>query len=198
MKSIKQLFIILSLSLVFTGCMKNEKSTDLSSSETEIRQKLATLYSTYGKSSDLLYSQAIVKDLFSPALEKNLQRAVDASVADIEKIAKSDHPTDKPALLEGSLFTSLYEGFTSYKITSIDISQSTSASHLQADVLVTLENTRVSPSIHWTDSVHLATTSDHGWRIENIKFSEQTGNAKDLQTSLENFIAATPPMQTEK
>ncbi|MEF9966418.1 MAG: hypothetical protein RR749_09035 [Comamonas sp.] len=198
MKSIKQLFIILSLSLVFTGCMKSEKPTDLSSSETEIKQKLADLYATYGKSSDLLYSQAIAKDLFSPALEKTLQQAVDASIADIEKIAKSDHPTDKPALLEGSIFTSLYEGFTSYKITSIDISPDTSASNLQADVLVTLENTRVSPSIHWTDSVHLRSISNNGWRIENIKFSEKEGNNQDLQTSLQRFITATQAVKTEK
>ncbi|MCS3528837.1 hypothetical protein [Chryseobacterium sp. JUb7] len=185
----KRLFLCLGISMLLTSCVKNEKRPE--NADAEITKKLETLYSTYGKSSDAIYSQPVIKDLFSPDLENTFQEAIDVSKADIDKVKKSTHPTDKPSLMEGSIFTSLYEGYTTYKIKTIDVSESTKPIGSHADVTVELENSSVTPKITWTDTVHLINALDSGWKVDNINFSGKTATAKDLKTSLQNFISVT-------
>ncbi|EJL67504.1 hypothetical protein [Chryseobacterium populi] len=175
----KHLIIYLGAFLLFTGCINKDHHSE------EITEKLKTFYTTYGKSSDILYESSISKDLFSADLEKILQEAVATSKADIEKVKKSDHPTDKPLLLEGSIFTGLYEGFTAYKIRSIDVKENSKP--LSANVTVDLENSNF-PDTRWTDIIQLINVPDKGWRIDNIKFDTINGSG-NLKTSLKNFVS---------
>ncbi|MET3535367.1 hypothetical protein [Chryseobacterium limigenitum] len=184
----KQVFFYLSIFLLFTSCIKNEPKPKALEADTEIAQKVKTLYATYGKSSDVIYNKPIPKDLFSPELEKTFQEAIDASKADIEKVKKSDHPTDKPLLMEGSIFTSLYEGYTTYKIKSVQL-MGTKPVGMTADVTIDFENSQVSPKITWSDTVHLVNTLDSGWKVDNITFSEKFGGKNDLKSNLQSFIS---------
>ncbi|MFP3590908.1 hypothetical protein [Chryseobacterium sp. SIMBA_038] len=185
----KQLFFYLSIFLLLTSCIKNEPKPKALGADAEITQKVKTLYSTYGKSSDAIYNKPIPKDLFSPELEKTFQEAINTSKSDIEKVKKSDHPTDKPLLMEGSMFTSLYEGYTTYKIKSIQLMESTKPLGMAADVTIDFENSQVSPKITWSDTVHLINALDSGWKVDNITFSEKFGGKNDLQSNLKSFIS---------
>ncbi|MEY8760838.1 hypothetical protein [Chryseobacterium tongliaoense] len=175
----KHLILYSGILLLFTGCIKKDNHSE------EITGKLKTFYATYGKSSDVLYEKTISKDLFSPDLGKVIQKAVAVSKADIEKVKKSNHPTDKPLLLEGSIFTGLYEGFTAYKIRSIEVKENSKP--LSANVTVDLENNNF-PDTRWSDIVQLINVSGEGWRIDNIKFDTINGSGT-LKASLNDFIS---------
>jgi len=182
----KHLFLCLSVFLVFTSCKKSENQPKSLAADAEITQKLKEFYGIYGKSSDVIYDRPIPKNLFSSDLEKTFQEAIDVSNADAEKVKKSAHPTDKPALLEGSIFTGLYEGFTTYKVKSIDVKEN----NQNATVTVDFENANFQ-NTKWTDTVKLVNFSDSGWRVDNITFSEKLSGTKDVKTSLKNFISGT-------
>lgn len=175
----KHLILYSGIFLLFTGCIKKDNHSE------EITGKLKTFYASYGKSGDVLYERSIPENLFSPDLGKMLQKAVATSKADIERVKKSDHPTDKPLLLEGSIFTSLYEGYTDYKIRSVDVKENSKP--LSANAIVDLENNNF-PDTRWTDTVQLINLSGKDWRINNIKFDRINGSGT-LKTGLKDFIS---------
>ncbi len=175
----KPLFLLLSICLIFTGCRKTEIHADQ-----DITQRINQLYTTYGGSGEELYDKPINEDLFSPELKKILQDAISVSKADMERIKKSEYPDDKPILLEGSVFTSQYEGFTSYKIKKI---RREDPSDKSVTVDVELENAAFSPKTVWTDQVQLVKT-DGAWKVDNINFGDNP-DIKDLKTSLRNFVS---------
>jgi len=175
----KPLFLLLSICLIFTGCRKTEIHADQ-----DIIQRINQLYTTYGASGEDLYDKPINEDLFSPELKKILQDAINVSKADMERIKKSEYPDDKPMLLEGSVFTSQYEGFTSYKIKKI---RTEDPSDKSVTVDVELENAAFSPKTVWTDQVKLVKTEGN-WKVDNINFGDNP-DIKDLKTSLRNFVS---------
>lgn len=175
----KPLFLLLSICLIFTACKKTEIHADQ-----DITQRINQLYTTYGASGEELYDKPINEDLFSPELKKILQDAVSVSKADMERIKKSEYPDDKPMLLEGSVFTSQYEGFTSYKIKKI---RTEDPSDKSVTVDVELENAAFSPKTVWTDQVKLVKTGGN-WKVDNINFGDNP-DIKDLKTSLRNFVS---------
>ncbi|MBB6330425.1 hypothetical protein HNP24_001375 [Chryseobacterium sediminis] len=178
----KKLFLLLGIFLFLASCKKNEVQPALSQ-DTAIHEKINELYTEYGKSNEAIYNQPIPDSLFSPDLKKVLDKAIDASKADIEKVKKSDHPDEKPLIFEGAIFSSLYEGFTSYKIKSIKIQDKT------AEALVVFEYNMASPKVIWMDTVHLINT-EKGWRIDNVTF-DKIGNSKDLKARLTEFVQST-------
>lgn len=121
--------------------------------------------------------------MFSQELKKVLDEAINASKADIERVKKSDHPDEKPLIFEGAIFSSLYEGFTSYTIKSVKIQDKT------AEALVAFEYNAASPKETWMDTVHLINT-EKGWRIDNVIF-DTIGNSKDLKARLKQFVQST-------
>ncbi|UKB78337.1 hypothetical protein [Chryseobacterium sp. MEBOG07] len=144
-------------------------------------------YSIYGKSNDALYNKEIPQELFTPDLKVSLEKAFKKSKDEIEKVKNSNHSEDKPLIFEGSFFSSLYEGYTSYKIESIKIMESTQPVGSAADVLIDFENASVTPKIKWTDKIHLVEAFDTEMKIENIFFDKKIGGAIDLKTKLYEF-----------
>ncbi|MCQ9639111.1 hypothetical protein MP478_06870 [Chryseobacterium sp. WG14] len=142
---IRLLFICVSFIFCFIACSKTASS---STDKKQITEKVNQLYSQYGKSNETVYNQPIPDDLFSPDLKKALQNAINASKADIEKVKSSDHPDEKPLIFEGAMFSSLYEGYTAYKIQSMDIHNAS------AQVLVRFEYNITYPTVSWTDTIH--------------------------------------------
>ncbi|MBT2619282.1 hypothetical protein [Chryseobacterium sp. ISL-6] len=178
----KALFFYLSIFLVLLSC-KNHQDYKKESAEPEIREKVNKLYTLYSRSNETLYDRPLQKDLFSSDLEDVIKKAISVSKADIEKVKSSAHPTDKPLILEGEVFSSLYEGYTTYKIKSVDIIAN------RANVSVDFEYDKVSPQIIWTDTIHLINTDDKHWKIDNIIFNNSISTATDLKNSLEGFIS---------
>ncbi|MGG5207759.1 hypothetical protein ACQWU4_02345 [Chryseobacterium sp. MIQD13] len=179
----KQIFFYLSIFFFFAACKKTDSLPKVSA-ETEITQKVNELYKLYGSSEDV-YNKPFSDSLFSPELKKTLENAVNASKADIEKVKQSDHPTDKPLLFEGAVFSSLYEGYNNYKIKSVAIDPSGDS----ADASVAFEYTKSSPKFAWTDKVHLI-KSGNEWKIDNVSF-DSLGNSKDLRANLKEFVQGT-------
>ncbi|TZF98759.1 DUF3828 domain-containing protein (plasmid) [Chryseobacterium panacisoli] len=178
----KKFFLFLGIFLFFASCKKNEPQPALSS-EAAIHGKVNELYTQYGKSNEAIYSQPIPDSLFSSDLKKVLDEAIHASKADIEKVKNSDHPDEKPLIFEGAIFSSLYEGFTDYKIKSVKIQDKT------AEALLAFEYNSSTPKETWMDTVHLINT-EKGWRIDNVTF-DKIGNSKDLKARLTEFVEST-------
>jgi len=178
----KKLFLFLGIFLFLVSCKKNEVQPALSQ-DTAIHEKVNELYTQYGKSNEAIYNQPIPDRLFSPDLKKVLDEAIHASKADIEKVKKSDHPDEKPLIFEGAIFSSLYEGFTSYKIKSVKIQDKT------AEALIAFEYNSSTLKETWMDTVHLINT-EKGWRIDNVTF-DKIGNSKDLKARLTEFVQST-------
>ncbi|MCW1961920.1 hypothetical protein [Chryseobacterium viscerum] len=178
----KKLFLCLGIFLFFVSCKKNESQPALSP-DTAINEKVNELYTQYGKSNEAIYNQPIPDSLFSQDLKKVLDEAIHASKADIERVKKSDHPDEKPLIFEGAIFSSLYEGFTSYKIKSVKIQDKT------AEALVAFEYNDAGSKETWMDTVHL-TNTEKGWRIDNVTF-DKIGNSKDLKARLKEFVQST-------
>lgn len=175
----KKLLLCLGIFLFFVSCKKDKPQPDISP-ESAINEKVNELYTQYGKSSEAIYNQPIPDSLFSQDLKKVLDNAINASKADIERVKKSDHPDEKPLIFEGAIFSSLYEGFTSYTIKSVKIQDKT------AEALVAFEYNMSSPKVTWMDVVHL-THTEKGWRVDNVTF-DTIGNSKDLKARLTEFV----------
>lgn len=182
----KALFYSFCIFLALVSC--NNNKPEAANAKAEISRKVNQLYTVYGKSGKDIYSQPVPGDLFTSDLSRMLDQSVEISKTDIERVKNSLHPEDKPLLLEGSLFTGLYEGFTSYHIQSIDVSESIPSVYT-AKVKVEMENSEVSPTVKWTDTVLLTDGPDTEWKVDNINF-DSIGSNTDLKTELKNFIEA--------
>jgi len=178
----KKLFLLSGIFLLFASCKKNEAQPALTQ-DSAINAKVNELYTTYGKSNEAIYNQSIPEDLFSEDLKKVLEEAINTSKADIEKVKNSDHPDEKPLIFEGAVFSSLYEGFTAYKIKSVRIKDTT------AKVPVAFEYNLASPKVAWTDTIYLTNTGKE-WKIDNITF-DTIGNSRDLKARLKEFVKST-------
>ncbi|WP_294284101.1 hypothetical protein [uncultured Chryseobacterium sp.] len=183
----KKLFIYLSLFLVIFGCKKKDSGLQAQGPNAEVTRVLEKFYEQYGQSSEVLYNEPIAQNLFTPQIRKEIEEIVDASKEDMERIKKSAHPDDKPLLLEGSVFTSLYEGYTKYEIRSIE-TRAIKPNVQTADAVIEFENTAVAPKIVWKENVHLINPSGAGWEIDNITF-DKIAQVKDLKTRLNDLRA---------
>ncbi|HZP11709.1 MAG TPA: DUF3828 domain-containing protein [Nevskiaceae bacterium] len=99
----------------------------------------------------------------TPLLSRAMQDAIGKARREQDKFAM-EHPGEKPPFVDGDLFTSLFEGATSYQIGKVD----TDNSH--ADVLVVLKY--ADPKGHdveWTDRLVLVQENDH-WVVEDLEY----------------------------
>ena len=87
---------------------------------------------------------------------------------------------EEPPLVEGDLFTSLFEGAGSYRVTSCESND--------ANALCTVEFTYINPGdkseVKWKDKVYLAKSS-RGWAVDDIEYLGEwqfmhKGRLKDL------------------
>lgn len=186
---IRPFFLCLSIIFLFIACQKTEST---SADKEAIIKKVNQLYHQYGSSNEAVYYRPISDHLFSPALKKALETAINASKADIEKVKNSDHPDEKPLIFEGAIFSSLYEGYTTYSIQSIDVKGDT------ADAIIDFENSdfagepekgasTASSKIVWKDRIRFV-KDNTGWKIDNIIFDKKAASSTDLKTSLTAFI----------
>ena len=115
----------------------------------------------------------------SPALEKLL---ADADAAEL-RFAKANK--DSPPLIEGDLFSSMFEGATSLDVGAC------SGNAQAGQCAVKLEYAEAgSKPIDWTDTVYLVKTQN-GWRVDDIAYggSWAFGNKGRLSETLKQTIS---------
>lgn len=164
MKNRMLIFLFLLLSFLQISCNSTEQD------KIEITQNIALLYIKQPTTID-----SIPKNLISKDLMKIFDSYKKIAKEDADRIAKSASPTDKPILFEGSLFTSLYEGYTTYKIQDISILGN------QAKVTINFENASFQPIIKWSETAILI--NENGWKIDNVLFNERNSVSKNLKDS---------------
>ena len=141
------------------------------------------LYKKYGRSNEAIYNEPISNNLFSKDLKSILEGAINASKTDIERVKNSDHPDEKPLIFEGAIFSSLYEGYTNYKIEYITVKGKT------AETLVQFEYDMANPKVIWKDKIELI-NMDKEWKIDNIIF-DSIKSSRDLKTEMKSFVQST-------
>jgi hypothetical protein len=98
-----------------------------------------------------------------------------------ESILKSSAPTDKPLLIEGEQFCSLYEGFTGYSLEN----NYTYIDHAFT-AFVNFENTHYKEK--WRDTFQFIKEAD-GWKLHDIVYGTKK-SPKSLKQVLAEFILA--------
>ncbi|MGC9953929.1 MAG: hypothetical protein ABSD21_06595 [Rhizomicrobium sp.] len=139
------------------------------------------VYSTFHPSDGIpdAAGRAKYAPFISAALDKLL---ADGNAAEI-KFNKANK--DSPPLIEGDLFTSMFEGATSYKIGACKMSGA------QASCAVNLvyDDKKDTP-IRWTDTVYLTKTKA-GWRVDDVGYggSWEYANKGRLSATVRQAIA---------
>jgi hypothetical protein len=95
---------------------------------------------------------------------------------------------DAPPLIEGDLFTSLFEGATSWKLGACSVSGATA----RCPVEFAYVEAKQKP-VTWTDTLILAAASQ-GWRVDDIAYGAnfQFGNTGKLSETLQTVLRAAP------
>ncbi len=102
--------------------------------------------------------RAQLAPLVSPALAKMLEDA-DAAEARHTKATNNQ----EPPFVEGDLFSSLFEGPTSFSVSACE----SAAVVARCPVALTYVDARDKSSTQWTDDIMLVKT-DTGWRVDDI------------------------------
>jgi hypothetical protein len=119
----------------------------------------------------------------SRSLAALLAGAIAAEDADRARVKASEFPDDKPMLIEGDIFTSLYEGANRLDPQRVEIDGA------RARATVAFENTDY--GFAWTDEVHLV--DEDGWKIDEVVYGREGAAQPGLRATLTAFIAAATP-----
>jgi len=118
------------------------------------------------------------KDLLSKNFIDLINKTIEKEDAEAEKVKSSEFPTDKPLMIEGDIFCSLFEGQDSCKIGEITVSKDT------ATVSVDFSNSTYAE--HWKDKIILIKES--GWKIDNVIYSGHKIEVQSAKEGLNNFL----------
>ncbi|MFY9309457.1 MAG: hypothetical protein WAQ28_10465 [Bacteroidia bacterium] len=127
------------------------------------------------------------KDVYTPKGKNYLSKellvlldSVDAmEMREAEIVKNSEYPEDKPLMIEGDIYTSLYEGQDSAKIIETKIEGK------KAVVTVEFVNTHFD-NITWRDEVQLI--NENGWKIDDVIFKGNNSSYKGTKDLLLGFV----------
>jgi hypothetical protein len=112
--------------------------------------------------------------LLSKQLSHLVARAKEVEELDLQRVRNSEYPTDKPLLIEGEIFTSIYEGYSSFKLDKMEVENNTA----KAVVVFLNEGYK----LNWSDTLLL--TNENGWKLNDVKYNKDGGS---LQKALTEF-----------
>jgi hypothetical protein len=142
-------------------------------------------YSTFHPSDGIPDAKGRAKyaPFISTALEKLLARGAEAEQA----FAKANKGS--PPLIEGDLFTSNFEGATSFKVGACQ----GDAKAGRCTIALTYDDRKSSPKdkpLNWNDTVYLVATPS-GWRVDDIGYgaSWDFGNKGKMSQTVKSAIA---------
>ena len=118
--------------------------------------------------------------LLSSGLAALLDAALEAEDRDRARVKASEHPDEKPMLIEGDIFTSLYEGQNRASVEHVEFGGGGALAR------VAFENTDY--HIAWTDEVALV--DEGGWKIDNVIYGREGAAQPNLRAALEAFTSS--------
>ena len=120
---------------------------------------------------------------YAPYLSATLDKLLADGHAAEAKFNKANK--DSPPLIEGDLFSSMFEGATSYKIGPCK----ENGSQASCSVAFVYDD-KADPPTHWTDTIFLTRERD-GWRVSDIGYggSWEYANKGRLSATLRQAIA---------
>jgi len=143
------------------------------------------VYSTFHPSDGIpdAKDRAKYAPFLSPALDDLLKRGSEAE----QIFAKANK--DSPPLIEGDLFTSNFEGATSFKVSACNGDAKTG----HCTVGFVYDDRKDNPKdklVAWNDTVYLVSTPG-GWRVDDIAYgaSGEFGNKGRLSDTVKSAIA---------
>jgi hypothetical protein len=101
----------------------------------------------------------------APMLTRELAAALERARAERDR-SLAEHPGDKPPFVEGALFSSLFEGYTS----ALPLTVATEGDHARVPVCFAFADD--SGRTEWTDTVVLR-KEDGAWRIDDVVYGGQ-------------------------
>lgn len=158
--------ILTTLCFLFSACQSTEKKA--------IEQQLNTFFAK-----TVMHSE-VDQTALSSELGGLLQQAMEAEKNDAVATKNGPFPTDKPLLIEGDIFSSLYEGRTNATIQTININKQ------QAKAVLALENK--SYNMQWTDTVVLVKEQE-AWKIDDVLYGHPN-NLSSTRKVLNSFLGA--------
>jgi len=168
MKLFKLAVFLIAISLMMGAC--SQKPAE---SPADVVQKIFSAPNPYR-------NETLDSALFSKDLYQLITQSKQTEQKSRETIRMSKAPTDKPLLIEGEVFASLYEGYTGFKV------QTTEA--VKDSALLSVEFTNQSYQQVWTDKVRLIAVAG-SWKLDNV-FYGKPSSQPDLQQLLRAFVAA--------
>jgi hypothetical protein len=158
MKNIYPLIFFLLL-LNNIGFVSENNLNDFFIEEKElVRNTISEFYNNYNgnfRKADTAY--------LSHNLKMAINKAIATETASALEVKASSYPSDKPKILEGEIFTGLYEGFTAFSVKEIIMLNDTLASSE-----IQFANNYYNEK--WTDSIVLI--NENGWKIDNVYFTK--------------------------
>lgn len=126
----------------------------------ETAEGFYAVYAGFRPSQGIPDKAALAK--YAPYLSPALAKLLDEAAATSERFASDNK--DSPPLVEGDLFTSMFEGATSTKVGSCkgDAHRGTCSIGLSYD-------DGKGPPVRWTDTLYLVMTPQ-GWRVDDIGY----------------------------
>ena len=116
-------------------------------------------------------------------ITKNLSDKINQSIVKEKTSAnqlKAIASSDKPLMIEGDIFTNLYEGYTQYKIVNTTVEEQ------KAYVTILFTNKNYD-NISWIDTVFLI-KEKLVWKIDNVFYADKLKKtAASLQIQLKNW-----------
>jgi len=116
----------------------------------------------------------------SSGLKAALQATAEGERQSADRVKASDFPNDKPQILEGEIFSGLYEGFTSFEAGPENVKDG------QATVEVRFRNEHY--GVDWTDEVVLI--EENGWKIDDVRYTGKKAGLLSLREVLQDFESA--------
>ena len=113
----------------------------------------------------------------SASLKAALQSAVEGEKESAARVRASQFPNDKPQILEGEIFSGLYEGFTGFETAG------EKAADGQTVVEVRFRNAHY--GVDWTDEIVLV--DEDGWKIDDVRYTGKKAGLLSLREVLQDF-----------
>lgn len=130
---------------------------------------------------------------YSPVLSPRLNKQLmDAAAAQARLTAKVKNAV--PPMLEGDIFSSLFEGATAWKVGTCQ--GDTKSTHCSVRLSYTpppAQNAKAPKPASWTDTIFLVHTTQ-GWKVDDLAYDAAFpfGNTGRLSEMLQMVIAANP------
>lgn len=158
------LFFLYALSII--GCGQADLQT--------VRKTIDMFYGQY-KPGDY---RVVDRSLLSKSFVQKIDQATAKQVASAQQL-KASGSTDKPLMIEGDIYTSLYEGATSYETGHIE--------KVSDQIKATVKFINEPYKQNWSDTVVLI-KEDGSWKIDNVLYTSKQGAARSASETLDQFL----------